>query len=233
LAWFSGNLLKLKPDLEDAIAMPYLEALKPLLYFNYNTDTVEEMIWAVNYFLDNDNPKTDFIFNIKIIPRLKQCFIVSHMSFILPITRIFGKLVMGSSTVIKSFLDSEFKESLLEKTKSIHPILAMDALWMLSNLILSGSKVMMFFNEPNTLDLMRSIIFNDKGSITVKREALKVLNNFMRQYGLADKEDYLFKFGYLDCIFHLMETMDRQSLDNGLDYIEEILKFGISSTSSK
>lgn len=233
LAWFACNFFKSKPEVNRKIGRPFLKCLMPLLEYSFSSDTIEEMVWTISSYLDYADPDIDFIFNLKIISKLKTLFETNHMTFISPITRIFGKLSLGSSTVVQSFLDKEFKLSLIEKISGFYPSVQVDGLWMMSNIILTGTKEKDFFDEPQVLELVQRLIFSESSDVVVKRFALTVLNSFMNQHGYSDREDLFFNKGYLDCIFHVMETFDRESILLGLSYIESILVHGLTLESAK
>ena len=233
LAWFASNFFKSKPAVEDNIAQPFLKTLVPLLENENDSEIIDELVWMFYYYLDTENPNTEFIYNLGILPRLKELFLTNNDSFVLPITRIFCKFSLCDSSFIERFLDCDFKHSLLEKIQSCQPHLQIDSLWLLYNIILTGNKEMEFFNEPNIFNLIRDIIFDNKSNIEIKIQTLKVMKGFFDQYGVSQKEQFILQGGFIDCIFHVMEMMDKRTLQVGLDYIEEVLRTGLKLESSK
>lgn len=233
LAWFASNFVKARPEVNREIGRSFVKTLVPLLEAPYNTDTVEETVWMLSFYLDNADPDIKFIHTLGIIPKLKTLFETNYMTFILPITRIFGKLALGSSTLVQTFLDKDFKRSLIGKLTGFYPSLQCDSLWILSNLVLTGTKEMEFFNEPDTINLVQRILFDANSKIAVKRFAMRVLYSFMSQYSYADRENLFFNKGYVDCIFHVMETRDRTSVLQGLNYLEKVLIDALNFESTK
>lgn len=233
LAWFACNFIRSKPEVNRKIARPLIKCLIPLLDCQFNTDTLEEMVWMISSYLDTKDADIDFISSLGIIPRLKTLFETNHMTIISPITRIFGKLSLGSSTTVQSFLDNEFKLSLIDKIQGFYPTVQMDALWIMSSIVLTGTREMEVFNEPRILQLVQRVIFSETSDVRVKRFALTVLNSFMNQYGYSDREDLFFNNGYLDCIFHVMETFEKENILLGLNYIESVLTHGMTLENKK
>ena len=228
ISWFSSNLLKANPKYDSKIARPYIKTLLPLLKNPLNSDIMVEMIWMFNYYLDVPNPDYYFINNLGIYGILKRVFKSNLMTTINPILRIFGKLALGDSSIIQNFLDQEFKAALLEKIKNSHPNIQLDALWLLSNIILTGTNECEFMSDSQVLELVRDLALDDSKTFPVRTQALVVLKNYFFQFGITQREELIFKFGYVDCILFSFNFMNQELVETALICLEDILKHGIT-----
>ena len=222
-AWFSSNFLKGAPELDKNIVRPYIKMLLPLLNNSLNSDIIEELIWMFNYYLDVPEPDYIFINNLGIYKFFKKVFESNQMKTVHPILRIFGKLSLGNSQIIQGFLDEKFKNALIIKINSIHSGIQEDALWTLSNIILTGTNECTFMSDPRTINLIRDIALNNQKSFQVRNNALLVFKSYFFQFGISQREELVFEYGYIDCIFMAFNSFNQELVDTGLTCIEEIL----------
>ena len=233
VAWFLSNFFKGRPSVSPKLARPLLTNMTFLLDFPVNSDIVEETIWCYSFYLDNKDPDYRFINNLEIIPKLKSVFLSDQCKILAPIVRIFGKLSLGDSQIVQNFLDESFKESLLNKLCFGEVWLSKDVLWTLSNLILTGTNEMELLYDSRVLSLIRDLILDANIPPVLKCSALGVFQSFFNQLGFSERENLIFKHGFVDCILTCIETSEKENISIAIRCLEEILKFGVVTNNAK
>lgn len=234
IAWFSSNLAQ-NLNSEDLLnVQKLLLGLKFLFYNKIGSEVVQEMTWAVNYFLDNDAPDCEFIVNqLGLIQQLKKIFYSNQIQTIYPITRIFGKLSMGKAQIINSFLDDKFKKSITAKLLIRKPVLKMHLLWMMENIIFTGSKQAQIFNDKDFFELLRIIILEKEGPVFLKNFALSCFKNLFSNLEIDDREKLIFQYRFTDCILFCLEIFEKEIILNALQCLQKILKHGVTVFDSR
>ena len=228
IAWFSSNLIKSNPKFDPKIVRPYIKKLLPLLKYPLNSDIMSEMIWMINFYLDVENPDYYFVNNLGIYDVLIRVFKSNLYITMNPILRIFGKLALGDSSIVQNFLDQEFKKSLLEKVKNNNSYIQLDSLWLIGNIILTGTNECEFMSDHEVINLVRDTALDNSKSFAVRNNALIVLKNYFSQFGISEREELIFQFGYVDCILFSFNFLNQELVETALDCLEEILKHGVT-----
>lgn len=183
LAWFVSNLVRGRPhppkhEIEKFVGMICQ------MYLNYSEDEFdEECTYAIAEYLNPSSEKDIRISNIVesgVTKKVKSALDNSDTTLrvLKACLRTIGNITSGPNEFIYDVLDAALAYNLVKMTKNKHVLLALDALWCISN-CLAGTQanIDMICTEDLFPNLLLCIL---NGGIATQREAMICLNNFVQ-----------------------------------------------------
>lgn len=245
ISWFLSNIMKTDINIKDSsnidlnvdIAKAVLK--KTIIFFDKNTpeEAFSETVWAVSFFLNNRQDvlsNLNFLDSINIQSKINRSIDRIQIKEVKAMVRILGKLSFGSSSIIERLDLEKVKNFLLNVVNTLKESQTQsDALWTISNLILTNAQISNFFYSRNLLKDLCDKIMSKKENFRVQTEILMIISGFFKMQSLTDKEKMVFEMKIIDVALFALEVDSLDVVKSSLSLIEKVLEYGETLFSSK
>jgi len=220
--WFLSNLCRGKPHVNFQVIRPALPIMLELMQHK-KEEVYTDLCWALSHLCEDPsdtNYRIQSIIDQGFVPFLINMLNHTDSKIVHPALRVIGSIVSGSDYQTQSVIDEDFLQNV--KPLLRHEMLSIrkETCWALSNIAAGTTPQVNLLFEFNLVEPVVALM-HDEGH-KVRKEALWVISN------ISAKKNrhhilYLIKWGAIEGIMALLESMDIQIGRLCFEFLETLL----------
>lgn len=235
IPWFISNLFKSNCSLDQNIKRQLLVKTRQMWREYQSPEIIHEMTWMLKHFLENNEGEIAFFDQQNYYQILSNILKAKEMNNILAVLKIYAKLSMGDESILKKFIDEDFKWQLFELMEIAYnqeEIIALTT-WIISNACLTSKSLCLMFYDQFIMDFLISKFSNPQTPVRLVYEGLHVLQSIWKMIPNSYKKKIVLISGILEPLLSVFRCLELKVVTMGLFLVKEFLFFAQSFSKSE